>query len=152
MGSQGKKVAIQVALGLLILVLAIWLYQSITAPYAEVERQQAITDMTRARMGQVRTALVYYEQQEDAFPGTLDSLMLWMETDSLMMAAADSIFDTPDFLLDSLLYSPRTGSRFAYTLNDTGRVAIYLLEDPDSEDHIGSATPDITQLNAASWE
>ena len=152
MGRQGKKVAIQVVLALVIVFLGYWLYESITAPWAEVERKRAITEETRTHMTHVRTGLVYYEQQQGAFPGTLDSLVLWLAQDSLMLAAADSLFGTSGITLDSLPYSPRTGSAFAYTLNDTGRVAIYLLEDPDSEDHIGSATPDVTLLNAASWE
>ena len=70
---------------------------------------------------------------------------------SLASVAGDSLFG-PGFNPDSLLFSPRTGDRFVYALNDTGRVAIYLLKDPNTEDQIGSAVPDVTQLNAASWE
>ena len=146
------KVAIQVGLGLLIIFLSYWLVQSITGPWKEVERARAVTEMTQARMGNVRAALVYYEQQLDEFPGSLDSLMMWLAQASLVLVATDSLFGTEGLALDSLVYSPRTGSKFEYSLNDTGRVAIYLLGDPDSEDHIGSATPDVTQLNAASWE
>ena len=152
MGIQGTKVAIQVGLGLLIIFLGYWLVRAITEPWKEVERARAITEMTQARMGNVRTALVYHEQQLDVFPSSLDSLMMWLAQDSLVLVAADSLFGADGLVLDSLIYSPRTGSKFEYSLNDTGRVAIYLLEDPDSEDHIGSAMPDVTQLNAASWE
>ena len=150
--SPGLKVAIRVALALLILVLGYWLYQSVTVPYKAIEQQRAVTEMTRDRMSNVRTALVYYERQQDEFPGTLASLMMWLRQDSVIQVAADSFFETDGIVLDSLFFSPRTGNMFVYTLNDTGSVAIYLLEDPDSEDQIGSATPDVTQLNAASWE
>jgi hypothetical protein len=149
--SQGLRTAIQVLLAIVIIALFYWLYVSITAPYAAVERAQEITDLTRDRMELVRTSLITYEREEDNFPGTLDSLMMWVRTDSFMVANRDSLFGA-DLSLDSLIYSPRTGSRFLYSVNDTGRVAIYLLKDPDSEDYIGSELPDVTQLNAASWE
>jgi len=153
MGSRSVKVSIQVVLALVIVVLGYWLFESITGPWRAQQRTAALTEMTRERMTNVRTALVYYERQEDNFPGTLDSLMLWLSQDSLTQAATDSLFETPGFVLDSLLFSPRTGAMFEYTLNDTGRVDIYLLKDPDSDDQIGAATPDdVTQLNAASWE
>ena len=152
MQNKGVKVAIQAGLLAAIVFLGYWLYRSINDPWEAIENERAVTEMTRDRMTDVRTALVYYEQSQDAFPGTLDSLMMWLAEDSLMMIAADSLFDTEGFVLDSLLYSPRTGSMFEYSLNDTGRVAIYLLRDPDSDDHIGSAAPDVTQLNASSWE
>ena len=63
----------------------------------------------------------------------------------------DSVFGD-GFMPDSLPFSPRTGNPFEYAVNDTGRVVIYLLKDPDSDDRIGALTPDITLLNAASWE
>ncbi len=103
-------------------------------------------------MAYVRTALVRHERMEDRFPRTIDSLVIWVMQDSLTMANPDSIFDIAGINVDSLVYSPRTGRKFEYSLNDTGRVAVYLLLDPDSDDRIGSATPDVTQLNAASWE
>ena len=152
MSNQGTRIAIQVLLMLVIIALGYWLYGSITGPWKAVERERAITDLTRGRMSQVRTALVRHEREEDQFPGTLDSLMLWVRQDSVIISNPDSIFESTGLVLDSLIYSPRTGNRFEYTLNDTGRVAVYLLKDPDSEDYIGTETPDVTQLNAASWE
>lgn len=149
--SQGLRIGIQVALALVILALGYWLYLSITEPYQVIERAREVTEQTRERMDDVRQALVVYERENDQFPGSLDSLVMWVEQDSLMRARRDSLFGE-QLSLDSLIYSPRTGKRFIYTLNDTGRVAIYLLKDPDSEDQIGSAQPDVTMLNAASWE
>lgn len=152
MGGQGLKIVIQIVLGLVIIALGYWLYVSITGPWDAVERERAITAMTRGRMDNVRIALIRHERAEDYFPGTLDSLMLWIRQDSLILSNPDSVFDATGIILDSLFYSPRTGNKFIYTLNDTGRVKIYLLKDPDSNDHIGSETPDVTQLNAASWQ
>ena len=132
--------------------LGYWLYDSITGPWEAIERERAVTAMTQDRMSLVRTALVRYERVEDRFPGNLDSLMMWVRTDSLIMSNPDSVFGSTNVNIDSLIYSPRTGRGFVYALNDTGRVAIYLLKDPDSDDQIGSEVPDITLLNAASWE
>lgn len=151
MVNQKVEIAIKALMVVLIVVLGIWLYRSITDPWEAIERQQALTESTRQQMTHVRTALTRYERAEDQFPGSLDSLILWIHSDSLISANPQSVFNT-DVNVDSLIYSPRTGNAFHYTLNDTGRVAIYLLQDPDSEDYIGSEIPDITLLNAASWE
>ena len=152
MVNHNLKVAIQAVMGACIVVLGYLLYHSITDPWEAIERQQELTDMTRDRMAQVRTALIRYERMEDRYPGSLDSLMMWVRADSVITSNPDSVFETVDINLDSLLYSPRTGNAFVYALNDTGRVAIYLLQDPDSDDQIGSAEPVITLINAASWE
>ncbi len=150
--SQGLRIAIQVLLGIVIIALGIWLYVSITAPWAAVEAERAITAQTRAQMDKVRLALIRHEREVDKFPNTLDSLSIWMKTDSVTVADWDSLFGGHP---DSLYYSPRTGNRFLYSLatDSLGRMTIYLLKDPDSEDHIGSMDPeDITSLNAASWQ
>ncbi len=152
MVNQGVKVAVQAVMAIVILVLGVWLYRSITEPWEAIEREREVTAMTQERMSQVRTALVRYERTEDRFPESLDSLMIWVRSDSVIMANPDSIFESAGFNVDSLIYSPRTSKEFGYALNDTGRVAIYLLQDPDSDDHIGSELPDVTLLNAASWE
>ena len=148
--SQGLRIAIQVLLGIAIIALGYWLYVSITAPWAAVEQERAITAETRGQMNKVRLALITHERALDKFPSTLDSLVIWVKADSAIAVDWDSLYGVNP---DSMLYSPRTGNRFLYTLIDTGRVAIYLLKDPDSDDQIGSTNPDdITTLNAASWE
>lgn len=150
-GSQGLRIAVQVVLAIVIVVLAYVLYVSITEPYEAIERQRELTERTRVRMSDVRTALIRYDRQNDRFPGSLDSLTMFVRTDSLLSMKADSIFGD-DFVLDSLVYSPRSGRMFEYAVNDTGRVATYLLKDPDSDDQIGTLSGDPTLLNAASWE
>ena len=149
--SQAVNKAIQVILGIVIIGLGYFLYVSITEPYEAIERQQEITERTRARMQQVRTALTEYRADEGRYPQTLDSLQMFIRQDSLLSLKGDSIFGA-GFNVDSLVVSPRTGNRFEYAVNDTSQVIIYLLQDPDSEDRIGSLTPDITLLNAASWQ
>ena len=84
-------------------------------------------------------------------PHLLVSLVMWLNTDSTMVAGADSIFGA-GFMPDSLPFSPRTGNRFELAVVDTTRTATYRLDDPDSDDYIGTLSGDVTQLNAASWE
>ncbi len=149
--SQGIRVALQILLAIVIVGLSYWLYVSITEPYAVVERQRAMTDLTRTRMDYVRKAMVRYEQVNNRYPSSLDSLVIFVRQDSVFQADGDSLFG-PSFVVDSLPYSPRTGNRFKLAVNDTARVKTYLLEDPDSDDHIGTVASDVTRLNAASWE
>lgn len=149
--SQRLRTGIQVVLGIVILGLSYFLYRSITEPYERIERQQEITEKTRMRMTQVRTALIDYERDSSAFPDSLDLLVQHVGGDSILSTRQDSVFGGP-INLDSLLYSPRTGKRFLYSVNDTGRVETYLLEDPDTDDQIGTMDPDPTSTNVASWE
>jgi hypothetical protein len=149
--SSQIRIGIQAVLAVAILGLAYYLYYSITEPYERIERQQEITEQTRARMSNIRTALIDYERDSTDFPDSLDVLMKHIQGDSLLTNAQDSVFGGP-INLDSLFYSPRTGNRFLYTVSDTGRVETYLLEDPDSDDEIGTLSGDPTQTNAASWE
>ena len=149
--SSQIRIGIQAVLVVAILGLAYYLYYSITEPYERIERQQEITEQTRVRMSNIRTALIDYERDSTGFPDSLDVLMKHIQGDSLLTNAQDSVFGGP-INLDSLFYSPRTGNRFLYTVSDTGRVETYLLEDPDSDDEIGTLSGDPTQTNAASWE
>lgn len=149
--TKSSLLAIQAGLAVVILVLAYFLYDAITSPWAAIEREQALTSETRRRMDDVRVALRHFEESNGRFPGSVDSLVQFIRTDSLIASNPDSIFGA-GFRPDSFLYSARSQRKFEYVLNDTSRVKIYLLKDPDSDDHIGAAEPDITQLHAASWE
>lgn len=153
--SNTLQVSIQGVLVVLILGLAYYLYYSITEPYDRIERQEALTEQTRTRMIHVRTALIDYERDKDTFPDSLGMLLTHvradLKEDSVLSAGGDSTF-ARSVNLDSLLYSPRSGKRFIYKVSDTGQVETYLLEDPDTEDQIGTLKGDPTELNAASWE
>ena len=149
--SRGLQTALQAVLGIAILGLAYFLYVSITEPYAAVERKKEMTENTRHRMDQIRVAMIQYQRVNGRYVTTLDSLVQWIRADSLMMSNPDSVFGA-GFMLDSLAYSPRTGKMFSLAVNDTSRTHTYLVSDPDSEDHIGTLSGDVTELNAASWE
>jgi type II secretory pathway pseudopilin PulG len=149
--NQSLRTGIQVVLGIVIIGLAYFLYESITEPYQRIERQQELTERTRARMTHIRTALIDYERDSASFPDSLDLLAQHVRRDSFLSNNPDSAFGGP-INVDSLLHSPRTGTRFRYTVNDTGRVETYLLEDPDTDDQIGTLSGDVTETNVASWE
>lgn len=149
--SEQLRTGVQVTLGILIVGLAYFLYYSITEPYAQIERQQQLTEDTRNRMANIRTALIDFERDSGSFPDSLDGMSAHLRNDSILVNDQDSVFGGP-INLDSLFYSPRTGNRFQYSVSDTGRVETYLLQDPDSDDEIGTLTGDPTQTNSASWE
>ncbi|PSQ95096.1 MAG: hypothetical protein BRD55_11250 [Bacteroidetes bacterium SW_9_63_38] len=145
------RIGLQVVLAVAILGLSYYLYVSITAPYDRIERQEQLTEQTRDRMTHIRTALVDHERDSTSFPDSLALLLDHVRRDSMLLAPPDSAAGD-SINLDSLLYSPRTGKKFQYTVNDTGRVETYLLEDPDTDDKVGTLRPDPTETNAASWE
>lgn len=149
--SRGTQLALKAALGVLIIVLIFVLIDSIVSPYKEVERRKEVTELTRARMDDVRQALIVYQRRNGRYVTSLDSLVMWFHADSALAASTDSLFGL-GFQVDSLPYSPRTGNRFELAVNDTSRTSTYLLSDPDSDDYIGTLDGDITRLNAASWE
>lgn len=149
--SDQLRMGVQVTLGILIIGLAYFLYYSITEPYNKIEREQQLTEDTRTRMSNIRTALIDFERDSGSFPDSLEILLPHLRNDSILANEQDSVFGGP-INLDSLFYSPRSGNRFQYSISDTGRVETYLLEDPDSDDEIGTLTGDPTQTNAASWE
>jgi hypothetical protein len=148
---RGLRIGIQAFLGVAIVVLTYWLYVSITEPYQVIAHQQELTRLTRHRMNDIRTGMIQYQQRHNRFPRELDSLVMFIRQDPVLSTRADSVFG-PNFELDSLIYSPRSGRQFLLSVNDTARVHTYLLEDPDSRDYIGTLLPDVTLLNAASWE
>lgn len=146
-----------VVLGIIILVLAYWLYDSLTTPYQQVLAKQAETEQVRNRMLSVRDALVQYEIKHKKFPpteGGLDTLINYIKTDSMMISIGDSLFGKSfpaGFVPESLIYSPRPPhNKFIYTLNDTIRPVLYLLEDPGSDDKVGSLDR-TTMRNAPNW-
>lgn len=141
--------ATQIGLGVVIAVLTFFLYDSITAPWAAVQYEKSLTALTRTRMDQVRISLRRFNEVHRRFPQTVDSLAQFVQADSILQSNLDSTLGV-GFDIDSFLVSAR-GGRFKYALNDTGRVKIYYLQDPASDDEIGSIEPDISLLHAASW-
>lgn len=157
MNVEKRNQILSVILGVIIIALSYYLYQSIVGPYQEVIEREQMTERVRHNMETVRDVLQEYKNTKGDFPpteGGLDSLVSFLKTDSLMLADGDSLFQPmePDvYNPDSLIYSPRPPhNKFEYTLNDTLNPQIYLLEDPDSEDRIGDLER-TTLLNAPSW-
>src|SRR5690554_1774190 len=155
MNIETRNQILSVVLGIIILVLAYWLYDSIVTPYQEVVEKEKMTERVRNRMSTVRDVLVRYEATLGHFPpteGGLDSVIHFVKTDSMLSADIDSILidSKGRYSLDSLVFSPRTGERFQYTLNDTLRPPLYLLTDPNSDDLIGSLER-TTMRNAPNW-
>ncbi len=155
-----RNKVISAVLGVLIIILGVFLYQSITEPYQKVLEQQRITQEVRDQLVQLRDMLVVHDRLESRFPGSLDSLLAFFETNQQIDRSAEGAVmhytrgrDTiisHEGQLQSILYSYRTNNRFTYTLNDTIRPQLYLLEDPDTDDHIGSLNR-TTLRNATSW-
>ena len=147
---------ISIVLGLIIVALSWWLYDSIVTPYEEVKKRETETEQVRHRMLTLKDALVQYESRFGHFPpteGGLDSLVAYLSTDSLMITMGDSLFRQLlplEYSPESIIIAPRSVVRFSYTFNDTTRPPLYLLEDPDSDDKVGSLSR-TTMRNAPSW-
>lgn len=147
-----------IVLAVLIVILSWVLYRSLVDPYQKVLEEEEMVERERHRMELVRDVLVQYKNRLGNFPpteGGLDSLVSFLKTDSLMTARGDTLFafmEPSTYNPDSLIYSPRPPHvRFEYTLNDTIRPQIYLLENPNSVDAIGDLER-TTLLNAPNWK
>ncbi|WP_290964736.1 hypothetical protein [Gracilimonas sp.] len=145
-----------IVFGVIILGLSYYLYDSLVTPYQEVKEREALEEKVRQRLIDTKDALIQYQTRNETFPpteGGLDSLVKFLKTDSLMIAMGDSLFGTTFDVYnpDSLVYSPRSPfPKWEYTLNDTLRPQIYLLEDPGSDDAVGSLER-TTMRNAPNW-
>jgi hypothetical protein len=143
--------------GITIILLSWLLYDSIVTPYKVVEEQKAETERVRTRMLTLKDAIVNYEARYGHYPptdGGLDSVVTYLSTDSLMISMGDSLFrQMPplQYSPESMVVSPRdTSLRFLYTRNDTIRPPLYLLEDPMTDDAVGSLSR-TTMRNAPNW-
>ncbi|MFW6348592.1 MAG: hypothetical protein ACOC2C_08310, partial [Cyclonatronaceae bacterium] len=89
-------------------------------------------------------------ERQDRYPASLDSLVMFLEDDTFFQENADSLLRNRQFDPDTFIESPRSGNRFEYALNDTVRPQLYIIEDPDSEDHVGTLDK-VTDRGAPSW-
>ena len=157
MNIDTRNKILSAVLGITIILLSWWLYYSIVTPYKVVEEQKAETERVRTRMLTLKDAIVNYEARYGHFPptdGGLDSVVTYLSTDSLMISMGDSLFrQMPplQYSPESMVVSPRdTSLRFLYTRNDTIRPPLYLLEDPMTDDAVGSLSR-TTMRNAPNW-
>jgi len=146
-----------ILLGIIIIGMSYYLYISIVGPYQEVLDERKMVERERHRMEVARDAIVQYNRRKGNYPpteGGLDSLVAFLKTDSLMVTDGDRLFEfqpPSTYNPDSVVFSPRPPhNKFEYSLNDTLRPKMYLLENPGSEDKIGSLER-TTMLNAPNW-
>ena len=152
------RLAIQVVLALVIVVLAYLLYQAIQEPWDEYEERVEFEELGRERMDDVRSALISFRDANNAYPPSLDSLLIFVKNDTafVMPELEEGQERYRPFTPDSLLFSARGGQRFNYEVvtTDTSNVEVYWLQDPGvPEDSIGSRVrpPNPAFRNAASW-
>ncbi len=157
MDLETRNKVITIVLGIVIVFLAYYLYRSIVDPYQEVLQEQEMTERVQHRMTLVRDALIEYRNEYGEFPptdGGLDTLVNFLKTNERMVEQGSELFEERPpsvYNPDSLKFSPRSPhNEFQYTLNDTLRPQIYLLEDPDSDLAIGDLER-TTLLNAPNW-
>lgn len=153
---QQRNNIISIFLILIIIALSYVLFDSIVTPWQKEIAKRQLTEDTRFRMTLVRDALINFQARhpEGKFPSTLDSLVIFLRTDSLMLVRGADLFSEPvrGYNPDSLIYSLRPPhEKFVYSVNDTIRPPLYLLKDPGSDDAIGSLER-ITLLNAPNWQ
>lgn len=157
MNIDTRNKVLSIVLGVVILALSWLLYDSIITPYQEVVEREAMTERVRSRMNTIKDVLIQYDVRNGKYPpaeGGLDSVVMFVQTDSMMMAMTDSLltYKGEKFPLSELTYSPRDLQRFIYSVNDTIRPPLYLLQDPseDYDDAIGSLSR-TTMRNAPNW-
>ena len=152
---NGSRIALQLGLAALVVVLAVILVRSIVLPYQEFQERERQAVLVHERMDDVRTALISYRDAYSTYPSTLDSLQTYVRTDTTFRRddGGDDLRALP-FSADSLGLSPRSGAPFLYeVVSDTTGVEIYWLGDPDVPgDSIGSRDVNPAYRNAASWE
>lgn len=150
MNIEQRNRILSILLIVVIGVLSVWLYNTITGPWKEVQAKQAETQQVRSRLMAVNDAIRYYNEQQGRYPQSLDSLVIFLRNDTFFQENVDSLLRNRQFDADQFINSPRTGNRFEYALNDTVRPQLYLIEDPDSEDHVGTLSK-VTDRGAPSW-
>lgn len=145
-GSVVLKVIIVLLIG--VLVYTIW------EPFDIVRTEAQQRTESRLRMGNIRNAQMFHYAQYQAYLKDLDSLIYWIQTDSLVIAKRDSIFTpliTGVFEPESLKYSPRSHEPYKLEVDDTSTTHRYLIQCPDEFGFVGSLD-DVSQLHRASWE
>lgn len=155
MNIEKRNQIISIVLATVAIGLSYVLYVSITEPYQEVIEREKVTAEVRGRMLAIKDVLIQYELRNRKFPpaeGGLDSIIAFVKTDSLVSSMADSMFSNINpFVAEQIVYSPRNPDmKFIYTVNDTLRPPIYLLEDPTTKDAIGSLER-TTLRNSPNW-
>jgi len=144
------SIIFKVVIVILVLVLAWVLYQ----PYVLLKEEEAYKKESRLRMTNIRTGQLQHIGAYGRYATDLESLILFLKTDSLVIAKMDSLFKPLSggiFVPESLVYAPKSHQRYMLEVDDTSTVKKYFLQCPDGYGSIGSLTDD-SRINKASWE
>jgi len=144
------KKAIQIILGIVVLVLIFQLYKSIQTPIEFRDVKRARYEATIKKLKNIRTAELAYKDEHGKFTGSFDTLINFIKYDSLSLVKAEGR------LSDSLLEAGWTEKRAVkegLISRDTMKVAIkdsLFSEDFNAEDlwRVPSTENDSFQLGA----
>lgn len=146
-GSLVLKIVIVLLIG--VLVYTIW------EPFEIIRTEERQRNESRLRMSTIRNAQMLHFSQHQSYIKELDSLVTWIKSDSLAIAARDSLFRpiaTGVFEPESLKYSTRSHQEYKLEVDDTSSATHrYYIECPDGFGFVGSLD-DVSQLHRASWE
>ncbi len=137
-----------------IVILVFVLVYVIYDPYQYMVQDEAFRKESRARMMNLRSAELRFIEVNAYYTGSLDSLLDFIRTDSLLVANRDSVFTKLShgaFSIDSLGFSPRSHSPYKLSVDNSTAIKKYFLECADRYGSIGSLTDD-SRINKGSWE
>ncbi len=145
-GSLVLKIVIVLLIG--VLVYTIW------EPFEIIRTEEQNRTESRLRMANIRNAQMAYYAEYQTYQSDLDSLIRWIQTDSLVVAKRDSIFKPLSagvFIPESLKYSPASHTEYEIQVDDTSSTHRYVIRCPDEFGFV-SDLDDVSQLHRASWE
>ena len=138
----------------IIIILVGVLVYVIYEPYQMMTAEEMYKKESRLRMMNLRTAELYFLSKSNYYTESIDSLVQYIKTDSLLVANRDSTFKpltSGQFSPDSLLYTPKNHRPYKLKADNATAIKKYLLECPDGYGSIGSLT-DESRINKGSWE
>ncbi|MCF8380575.1 MAG: hypothetical protein K9H49_13430 [Bacteroidales bacterium] len=94
------RAAIQIVLGILIIVLAYFVYESIQTPIRFIKQKDIIERATITKLMEIRDAQKAYKDVNNKYTSDFDSLIYFLKTDSFSVVKA--IGTIPESFIDSL--------------------------------------------------
>lgn len=149
-----KKARGSILLKIIIVILLAVLIYTLWEPYEIRRTEDRHRAESRLRMTNIRNAQMFYFRQYQTYQREIDSLITWIESDSLVIAKSDSLFQplrVGEFVADSLRYSPRSHRSYIIEVDDTSATHRYYIECPDGFGSV-SSIDDLSQLHRPSWE
>lgn len=149
-----KKARGSVLLKIIIVILLAVLIYTLWEPFEVIRTEDRQRTESRLRMTNLRNAQMFYFRQYQTYQRDVDSLITWIQSDSLVVAKSDSLFRPlrlGEFVADSLRYSPRSHRRYVIEVDDSSATHRYYIECPDGFGYV-SSIDDLSQLHRPSWE